>query len=67
MVSVATMLDLTGHQDFEDGLTVVEILIQIEDEIIKLQLLGFPSGLPLRFASLRGHIPWQDRVQIREH
>lgn len=56
-VSVASILYAVGYQGFDDGLAVVQILIQVEDEIVKLQLLGFPSGLPLRSALLRGHIP----------
>jgi hypothetical protein len=49
-------------EGFKNRLAVVEILIQVKDEIVKLQLFGFPSGLPLRCAFLRGHIPWLVRV-----
>ena len=65
MVSVSLVLDTIAQQGIEDRLAVVEVLIQVEDEIVKLQLLGFPSGLPLQSAFLRGHIPWLVRVQIR--
>lgn len=66
-VPVALMLYLVAEQAVKDRLTVVEIFIQVKDEIIKLQLLGFPSGLPLRSAFLRGHIPWLVRVPTRVH
>jgi len=65
-VPVTAVLHTTRQQYVEDWLAVVEIFIQIKNEIVKLQLLGFPSGLPLRSAFLRGHIPWLVRVQIRE-
>ena len=66
-ISVTSMLNARCHQGFDYGLAVVQILIQVKDEIVKPQLLGFPSGLPLRFAFLRGHIPWLVRVLTREH
>lgn len=64
---MSVVLDAVGGQSFENGLTVVEVFIQIEDEILKLQLLWFPTGLPLRFASFRGHIPWLNRAQTLAH
>ncbi len=57
VIAVASVLNAVGYQGFNDGLAVVQIFIQVQDEIVKLQLLGFPSGLPLRSAFLRGHIP----------
>lgn len=65
MVSVALMVNTIAQESIEYGLAVVEVLIQVEDEIVKLQLLGFPSGLPLRSAFLRGHIPWLVRAPTR--
>ena len=65
MISVPLVLDTITQQDIEDRLAVVEVLIQIEDEVVKLQLLGFPSGLPLQPAFLRGHIPWLVRARTR--
>lgn len=64
-IPVPFVLDLVAEQAVEYRLTVVEIFIQVKNEIIKLQLLGFPSGLPLRSAFLRGHIPWLVRVLTR--
>src|SRR5437868_14401030 len=66
-IAVTPVLNAPCYQGFDDGLAVVQILIQMKDEIVKPQLLGFPSGLPLRFAFLRGHIPWLVRVLTREH
>ncbi len=66
-ISVAPVLNVVDDQGLEDRLAVVQILIQVEDEIVKLQLLGFPSGLPLRSAFLRGHIPWLVRASTHEH
>jgi len=66
-ISMAPELHAVSYQDVDDGLAVVEILIQVKDKIVKLQLLGFPSGLPLQFVSLRGHIPWLVREPILVH
>jgi len=57
VLSVASILHAVDYQGVNDGLAVVQIFIRVQDEIVKLQLLGFPSGLPLRSAFLRGHIP----------
>ncbi len=65
VVPLALVLDTITQQDIENRLAVVEVLIQVKDEIVKLQLLGFPSELPLRSAFLRGHIPWLVRALTR--
>lgn len=57
-IPVTLVLYTAVQQYVEDRLAVVEVLIQVKNEIVKLQLLGFPSGLPLQLAFLRGHIPW---------
>jgi hypothetical protein len=67
VIAVAMILNVVGRERFENGLAVVEILVQIEDEILKLQLLWFPNGLPLRFAPFRGHIPWLGRAPTLGH
>jgi len=68
VIAMAMMLDTAGYQDVEDRLAIIEVFIQIKDEIVKLQLrLGFPSGLPLRSALVRGHIPWPNPVPTRGH
>ena len=61
-ITVTPVLYTAVQQCVEDWLAVVKILIQVKNEIVKLQLLGFPSGLPLQSAFLRGHIPWLVRV-----
>ena len=66
-ISMSPKLHGACHQAPYDGLAVVEILIQVKDEIVKLQLLGFPSGLPLQSVALRGHIPWLAREPILVH
>lgn len=56
-IAVSLELYLLSLQCIQNWLAVVQILIEIDDEISKQQLLVFPNGLPLQLASLRGHIP----------
>lgn len=44
VASMTLELDVANRQGVHDRLAVVEVLIQVQDEIIKLQLLWFPIG-----------------------
>ncbi len=51
-LKIRTMsLESNAHfvQRVQDRFAVMQILVKIKNEIVKLQLLGFPSELPLQF------------------
>lgn len=44
MIAMTLELYLAIRESFHDRFAVVQIFIQVEDEIVKLQLLWFPIG-----------------------